>query len=73
MPYRLRRDALTPNGASSIDAPENDSILGAGGCDPVVNRGLRPGRNRDCSDVFALADQVGDYPAVLPELNIFKF
>ena len=68
MPHRLRRDPLTPNAASSIDAPENDFFIDAGGSDPIVNRGLHPGRNRDSSDVFPLADQVGDDPVLLPDL-----
>jgi hypothetical protein len=73
MPHRLRRDPLTPNAVISIDAPENDSFIDAGGSDPIVKRGFHPGRNRDSSDVFPLADQVGDDPVLFPDLKVFKF
>lgn len=73
IPHSLRGDPLTPNAVSSIDAPESDSFIDAGGSDPIVNRRFHPGRNRDSSDVFPLADQVGDDPVLLSNLKVFKF
>jgi hypothetical protein len=70
VPNRLRCDVFSPNLAGSDDGAEDE----AGGyprsfC-AVVHRAFHPVWLRNRSNMFALANQVGDHPNLLPDLQV---
>jgi len=58
--------------AVSADSAEDEAGRNPGGLRPGVHRLFDPTRHRNRSDVFALADQIGHDPVLLPDLKIFS-
>src|SRR5438094_186716 len=72
MPDRLRRNSRSPHLAVLINSPKDLFVSDAAGSDPFVDGGLCPNRDWNSSDMFSLANEVGDHPMVLSELQIFS-
>jgi hypothetical protein len=73
VPYRLGRDAFTPDFAQATYAPKDRATSYASCCDPIVDGAFRPCWDRNGADVLSFADQVGDHPVLLADLEIYRF
>src|ERR1039457_1569360 len=72
MPNGLGRDVVPPDHAVSADSAKNEAGRNRGSLRPDIHRLFDPTRHRNRSDVFALADQIGHDPVLLPHLQIFS-
>ena len=70
LPYRLGSDSITPDPTQPVYSAENGTRADASGQGPLVYSTLHPHRDRNCPDVFSLADQVGYDPVLLPDLEV---
>src|SRR5215472_14992394 len=70
MPDRFRGDRLSPNLAKAAHSSENGPRLDARDGKPLVYCALRPARDRNGANVFTFADQVGNNPVILADLEI---
>src|SRR5690348_8279118 len=71
-PHDLLCYASSPNGTGLTDTAKQPTRPKVRRGNPSVDRTLYPCWDRNGSDVSALANQVHDYPAILPLLNIFE-
>ena len=56
--------------AALADLPQQRTVLDPGCCLPGIDGVLDPERDGDGADATALAAEVGDHPAVLPQLDV---
>jgi hypothetical protein len=71
-PNYLGAESVTPNPASFVDRTTERAGCNSGGCQPGVNSGFHPIRDRDGSYVAALADKIGDDPMLLSLLYVLN-
>src|SRR6266540_3613928 len=72
VPDRLRRDSFAPDSTHPVYSPEDCSGTDAGSYGPLIKGPLHPRWHGDCADVFSFADQIGDNPVILPDLEVFS-
>jgi hypothetical protein len=70
-PDDLGAEAGCPDPSSLIDRAKESASGDSVSLHPRVNSSFYPVRNRNCSNVAALADKIGNNPALLPLLDIF--
>ena len=70
VPHHVLRDALPPSLIRSGNRPEDSSLGYSGSCRPLIECRLDPFRNRNGTNMTALADQIHDCPVTLPHLNL---
>jgi hypothetical protein len=72
MPDSLGCDSIAPDFAHATYSPEDDT-LDSSGRSPLIHGTFRPRWNRNCTDVFPYANQVGDHAVLLANLEILRF
>src|SRR5579859_5005012 len=72
VPDRLGRDSIPPNFTQSTYSSEDRATIDGSSQGPLIDRAFRPHWNRNCTDVLSFANQVGDYPVLLTDLEIFR-
>lgn len=70
VPDHVLGDRFAPNLSGPAHSPKNLSVPDPGSLRPLVERPLRPSRNRNRANVPTLADQIHDGPVLLPLLHI---
>src|SRR5262249_15958796 len=70
MPNRLGCDSIAPNLSHATYSSEDDTIYPSRR-GPLLPGTFRPPRNRNGTDVLPFANQVGDDPVPLGDLEIF--
>src|SRR5712692_8055192 len=70
VPNRLWRDPVAPSLAEPAYASEDPAGVDTGSLCPPVNGSLRPYRDRYGADMFSLADEIGDDPMFLSNLEV---
>src|ERR1039458_2051713 len=71
MPNRFWRELFAPDLPEPAHAPKDRTCADFSSSGPFVDGPLRPHRNRDGPDVLFFADQIGDHPMLLPNLEVF--
>jgi hypothetical protein len=71
MPYCLWGDSISPDCSQPVHSTEDPTLGDLGPVGPFINGSLYPSRHRHGPDMTALSDEVGDYPVLFPELQIF--
>ena len=72
MPDRLGCDSIAPDFTHATYSSEDDTVY-ASRRGPLIHGTFHPRRNRNCTDVLPFANQVGDDPVPLADLEIFCF
>jgi hypothetical protein len=65
-------DGFAPDLAEPVYAPEDPACADTGNLGPFVDGSLRPGGGRDCADMLSFADEIGDNPMFLPNLEVLS-
>jgi hypothetical protein len=72
VPDCLGADSIAPDLAQPIYASEDRATVNAGRRDPLIDGAFRPDGNWNGADVLSFANQVGDYPPLLANLEILR-
>src|ERR1019366_4966219 len=72
MPNGLGRDVVPRDRPVSAYSAKDEAGRNPGSLRPCIHRLFDPTRHRNRSDMFALADQIGHDPVLLPDLKIFS-
>src|SRR5437773_10708306 len=70
VPNRLWRDPFAPKPAEPAYASEDPAGVDTGSLDPTVDSSLRPNGDWNCADMLSLADEIGDDPMFLSNLEV---
>jgi len=70
MPDRLARDSIAPSLTKPAYSPEYRTLIYLSCIGPLIDGAFCPPWNRNCTDMLSLANQVGDYPVLLADLEI---
>lgn len=73
VPDHVLRNSIAPHPARPADRSKNPSVRDLCRQRQLVQRFLRPVRDRDGADVTALADQINNGPVPLPGLYVAHF
>jgi hypothetical protein len=71
-PDDLGTEAATPDSASFVDGPKQNSTPDSGGRHPCINSSFNPVWNRDGAYMAALANKIGYDPVLLSLLDTFN-
>jgi hypothetical protein len=66
MPDRLARDSIASDFAHPLYSPEDDAIYTSPRT-PLIPRRFLPTLDRNRTDVFSFANQIGDHPVLLAQ------
>ncbi|MGB7846955.1 MAG: hypothetical protein WBL63_15175 [Candidatus Acidiferrum sp.] len=72
VPDSFRCKALAPDLSLPTDSPKDCTLIDLSCFGPLINGALRPHRNRHCTNVLPLTNQVCNHPVLLADLKIFQ-
>src|SRR5262245_7371771 len=70
MPNRFWGDPVAPDVTEPVHSPEDRTCIYPSSSGPFIDRSLHPRGHRDGADMLPLADQVGNDPVFLPNLEV---
>jgi hypothetical protein len=70
VPNRFWRVAFTPGFTKPVYAQQNPALADPGGFGPLVDDALRPSRDRNGCEYASFANQIGDHPMFLPNVEV---
>src|SRR5258708_18275738 len=71
VPDGFRCEACAPYLSKPAYSPEKRTCTDTSCIGPLINNALCPHRNWNCANVLSFANQVGDHPVLLADLQIF--
>jgi hypothetical protein len=72
VPDRLGRDSIAPNLTQPTYSPEDCPTIDVSRRGPLIDGAFRPHWNRNGTDVLSFANEVGDHPVLLTDLEILR-
>src|SRR6266481_1246254 len=72
VPNRLHRHAISPCPSNFVEPTEQFSSINSSCGEPIVEFGSHPIRNRNCSNVASLADQINNGPMLFALLEVIQ-